>query len=85
MLRLVRKVIIALGILALLIVPACARRSLTEPGDQSGSAGSSLAPPLPTVQSTGSARPIIPDGERAQVSHVYDGDTIEVLVGGKTY
>ena len=39
-LRLVRKVIIALGILALLIVPACARRSLTEPGDQSGSAGS---------------------------------------------
>ena len=84
-LRLVRKVIIALGILALLIVPACARRSLTEPGDQSGSAGSGLAPPLPTVQSTGSARPIIPDGERAQVSHVYDGDTIEVLIGGKTY
>lgn len=41
--------------------------------------------PLPSLPNPAVGETDSPDGERAEVTYVFDGDTIEVDVGGRTY
>ena len=80
--RLIRLI---LPLLLLLTLAACASGTGGEPTTAPPTRAGATRPPTPAAPGPTTQPDEPPDGERAEVTYVFDGDTIEVELDGRTY
>ena len=69
----------------LLLLAACAGGTGGEPTTAPPTRAGATRPPTPAAPGPTTQPDEPPDGERAEVTYVFDGDTIEVELDGRTY